>query len=516
MIQSLINPQHKCTMLSRFFYITQKNKHLTAVKYRNQTVSYGLLNQWVGKIASYLSLNGVKPGDFVAVELTHSAELIASLLAVQALGAAYVPLDKKAPIERNQLILEDVKPVFIIGDKDNFHQKDYPFCDIYHCIQQMDISQSVSDSSQLTGVAYVIYTSGTTGKPKGVLITHNNLSALFEVTESFYQFNSRDVIMLYHSYAFDFSVWEIWSAIAYGGTLLIPDDETRIEPEKLSQLIKNENVTVLNQTPTAFSINAPKLMDFNRSELALRFIIFGGERLNFQALKSWEKKFGLDSPLLINMYGITETTVHATLHVVKKNDLDKLESIIGKVLPSFNYILRKLQDSPSSNDSGELLLSGRQVTKGYLNSDNTSSGKFIEIENNNLSRVYYCSGDIVKCNDNGELIYQGRIDQQVKVNGYRIETGEIESIMAQLDGIEDVCVIALRSEMLGDYLLCCFSSSIESDVTLIERFKILAKDKLPVYMRPLKYKRLDRIPRTVNGKIDKSTIIHSLELAYVS
>jgi amino acid adenylation domain-containing protein len=431
------------TLLSRFFLVTKEYPQRIAIQDSKRCVTYKELKGWVDSIASALTAQQIGEGDVVAVALTPSAELLATLVAIQAVGAAYIPIDIKAPKKRNLLILNDVSPALVIGSGINPGEDRFLYKDIRQFIA-IENSPPVVNRSHENGIAYVIYTSGTTGKPKGVPITHSNLQALFTATEPFFQFRETDVGLLFHSFAFDFSVWEIWSVLGYGGKLIIPSDETRTTPKQLAKLIKEEGVTLLNQTPTAFSVNAEILCTYSPQELALRFVIFGGERLNFQTLRNWHQHFGLKSPRLVNMYGITETTVHASLHIISEDDLNNTESNIGKLLPHFDYIIRPCEDEPD-NFSGELLLSGPQVTHGYLNINNEESGKFIWAENNGKQYRYYCSGDLVRRNNQGELIYMGRRDQQCKINGYRIETGEIESVLADSVKINEICVVATHS-----------------------------------------------------------------------
>ncbi|AUH01487.1 hypothetical protein CWC46_17740 [Prodigiosinella confusarubida] len=508
MATNLTPTQEHVTPLHCFFDAATKYPERIAVKDCAKSVCYRDLKNQIINIGNYLRGQDIKTGDLIAVEFFPSVELIAALLAVQSVGAAYVPIDKKAPRERNQLILDDAQPALIISDTQTSLHPGFRSKDISDIINAKPTENS-HDESTPDGIAYVIYTSGTTGRPKGVPVSHQSLRTLFAATDGLYHFSEKDVVLMYHSYAFDFSVWEIWSALAYGATLLIPDEETRVMPEKLARLIKHERVTILNQTPTAFSINAEKLCQLNPWELSLRFIIFGGERLNFQTLKNWNHHFGLSSPLLVNMYGITETTVHASWHIINESDLKRSESNIGKILPGFYYIIRPLGDHEWPDNSGELLLSGPQVTCGYLNIDNEESGKFVWLENDGVSHRYYCSGDIVQHNANNDLIYLGRSDQQVKIHGYRIEIGEIESVLAQMESINDISVIATHSELHGHHLVCFFTSTTPA-AEIIEKLKSMAKKLLPVYMRPALYRKIDIMPKTVNGKVDKKNIIYSL------
>ncbi|CDL82086.1 amino acid adenylation domain-containing protein [Xenorhabdus szentirmaii] len=508
-IQSAI--QGSLTQLHLFLMAAERFPTRIAVSDAHQEISYRKLKEWIMRIAQALHNAGARSGDRIAVMLPPKAELIASLLAIQYIGAAYIPLDRNAPKERNSLILDDARPKLIINENGTSSFPDCPASDIH---QMLDTPATEFLNAALPdGVAYIIYTSGTTGRPKGVPITHANLRALFLATESLFRFNEHDATLLYHSYAFDFSVWEIWSVLAYGGRLVIPDDETRLMPAKLTQLIHDRNITLLNQTPSAFSVNAHWLCRFPAEMLSLRFIIFGGERLNFQTLTQWQKYFGLTSPRLVNMYGITETTVHSSWHIINENDLKQAESVIGRLLPGFRYLIRPLDKDNGQKESGELLLSGPQVTPGYLNQDNEANGKFVRHESDNVFYRYYCTGDIVRHNAAGKLVYLGRCDQQVKINGYRIETGEIESILARHEAISDISVIASHSVTHGHHLVCCFTSpdKLDKEKNVIEQLRELAKETLPVYMRPMRYRRLDIMPKTINGKIDKQNLRLSLE-----
>ncbi|HFZ0820703.1 TPA: amino acid adenylation domain-containing protein [Enterobacter cloacae] len=498
------------TQIELFWAVSWKFPQRVAVKDLDHEISYGELRDWMLRIIQTLKDEGVHAGDKVAIELPPGAELIASILAIQFIGAAYVPIDRNAPVARNSLILNDSQPRMIINESGHSNFAGFQAKSIYQMLSVSVMADSVLNMAVPEGLAYIIYTSGTTGNPKGVPITHANLRALFRATEPVFKFNEDDSTVLFHSYAFDFSVWEMWSVLAYGGKLVIPDNETRLTPSKLAQLVHDQKITLLNQTPGAFSVNASWLCQFPKGSLALRFIIFGGERLNFQMLKQWQQHFGLMSPLLVNMYGITETTVHSSWHIISNDDLEHTESIIGELLSGFDYIIRPLDESDLRSGYGELLLCGSQVTPGYLNQNNETNGKFILAEKNNITKRYYCTGDLVQYNSTGKLVYMGRCDQQVKINGYRIEIGEIESVLARLESIIDISVITSHSETLGHHLVCCFASN-DNKADVIEQLHKLAKELLPFYMRPIRYRGFDAIPKTINGKIDKQHLKLSVE-----
>lgn len=508
----VIGPQvhDALTQIALFWAVSWKYPQRVAVKDSNHEISYGELRDWMLRIVQVMKNEGVHAGDRIAIELPPDAGLIASILAVQFIGAAYIPLDRNAPVARNSLILNDSLPRMIINESGHSNFDGFQAKSLYQMLSVSVIANSLLNAAVPEGTAYIIYTSGTTGNPKGVPITHANLRALFRATETVFKFNKDDSTVLFHSCAFDFSVWEMWSVLAYGGKLVIPDNETRLTPGKLAQLVHDQQITLLNQTPGAFSVNAPRLCQFPKGALALRFVVFGGERLNFQMIRQWQQHFGLTSPLLVNMYGITETTVHSSWHIIRDDDLEHSESIIGKLLPGFDYLIRPLDESNQHSGYGELLLCGPQVTPGYLNQNNETNGKFIFVKKNNITERYYCTGDLVQDNFAGALFYMGRCDQQVKINGYRIEIGEIESVLARHESIIDISVITSHSEILGHHLVCCFASS-DNKTAVIEQLHKLAKESLPFYMRPVRYRGFDSIPKTINGKIDKQHLKLSVE-----
>ncbi|MEI8705461.1 AMP-binding protein [Pseudoalteromonas sp. B62] len=268
-----------------------------------------------------------------------------------------------------------------------------------------------------------MYTSGSTGQPKGVMVEHNNVVRLFNACNAYYQFSEQDVWVLFHSYAFDFSVWEIFGALLYGGTLVIATQEACRSPEQIQDLLIQNKVTVLNQTPTAFYNLMPyfiKGIAANR----LRYIIFGGEALEPSKLTPMFDCFAdnpaLKAPEIINMYGITETTVHASYYRVTPDDCNKRSSPIGKLLNDlkgfvFNQSLQAVPDLVA----GELYISGAGVTRGYLHRNELTAERFVEHPTQPGLRLYR-TGDLVKRMPGSEYHYVGRVDQQVKIRGFEL------------------------------------------------------------------------------------------------
>src|SRR5581483_7300731 len=294
--------------------------------------------------------------------------------------------------------------------------------------------------------AYIIYTSGSTGKPKGVLVTHRNVIRLFEQTEAWYGFGPADVWTMFHSYTFDFSVWEIWGALLYGGRLVIVPYLISRSPAEFHQLLSQEGVTVLSQTPSAFrqllwaDANSPGALP-----LKLRCVIFGGEALELQSLKTWFDRHGDEQPRLVNMYGITETTVHVTYRVIRKADLTSGQgSVIGVHIPDISlYLLdERLQPVPVGVP-GEICVGGAGVARGYLNRPNLNSQRFVRdpFSTDQNARMYR-SGDLARYTSSGELEYLGRMDHQVKIRGFRVELGEIESTLNRHPHVRESVVIA--------------------------------------------------------------------------
>ncbi len=444
-----------------------------ALVFEDKRITYRELNEQANRLAHALDI----PQDsLVALCLDKSELMLVAILAVLKAGGAYVPIEPAYPDERIGVILEDAAPVMVLANKKDAARlaglTQAKIIDIEYASFQQNPSVNPKKTSSL---AYVIYTSGTTGKPKGVVQTHQNVRRLFAATEEKFHFDARDVWILFHSYAFDFSVWEMWGALLYGGRLVIPG--TR-DLKELYRLCREEQVTVLNQTPTAFYA----FIDMAEEKLpSLRVVIFGGEKLNVSALKPWVEKYGFLRPALVNMYGITETTVHATY----KQITDLESHSIGTMLPHLKgYILNE-----------ELYIGGEGLSPGYWNNPELTAMKFIT--DKERGRLYK-TGDLVRLLPNGELEYLGRSDFQVKIRGYRIELGEVESALLTYPGIRQCAVVAKAQYLAGYYV-----SAERLDEEKILRHLL---EKLPEYMVPAHLVPLEKLPLTGNGKLDEKQL----------
>lgn len=494
-----------------------------AVGCEGETLTYNQLNAQANQLAHLLLEKGVKPNTLVGICLERSVTTVVSLLGVLKAGAAYLPLDPSNPEDRLSFILEDAFSVqdskIVITQKavcDNLPQSDVTLMlwdELGEALAKQpteNIGRSHNHASA-DHRAYVIYTSGTTGKPKGVLIPHRNVTRLLAATDHWFQFSEnegQDVWTLFHSFAFDFSVWEIWGPLLYGGRLVVVPYHVSRSPEDTYQLLVDEGVTILNQTPSAFTqliqVDAQQ-SESVRNKLKLRELIFGGEALDFTALKQWRKHHSLEQPNLINMYGITETTVHVTYYKVQDQDLEQRASVIGVPIPDLQTVVLDPWLNPVPvGVPGELYVGGAGLALGYLNREELTQERFIQNPFNGDTRLYK-TGDKVRLLRNGQLEYLGRMDDQVKIRGFRIELGEIESVLLQQDAVQDGVVLA-REDIPGDKRLVAYIASPQGDDLDLQTIKDGLREQLPEYMVPSAYVVLEQLPLTSNGKINKKAL----------
>jgi amino acid adenylation domain-containing protein len=482
-------------------------------------LTYTQLNQRANQLAHYLRDQGVTPNQLVGICLERSLDMVVSILAVLKAGAAYVPVDPTNPDDRINFILNDAQIQLLITQSSLLNSlPDAGYQSVVLDELQSHLSNLETENlpplSNADDRAYVIYTSGTTGKPKGVLIPHSNVIRLFTATDQWFGFNDRDVWTLFHSFAFDFSVWELWGGLFYGGKVVIVPTQIAKSTEEFYQLVCEQGVTVLNQTPSAFT-QFIKMDEYSRDGIAqanralsLRYVIFGGEALDFSALQKWNDSHGLDQPQLVNMYGITETTVHVTYHRIGREDLVRRQSLIGRPIPDLDvYILDQNMNPVPIGVPGELHVGGQGLAHGYLNRSELTGERFVESpftssveRSNGLYQRLYKTGDIGRYLSNGIIEYMGRADDQVKIRGYRIELGEIESTISQFPSVRETVVLA-REDVPGDKRLVGYVLS-DTDFDVAE-LKIFLGKALPDYMVPKAYVVLGEFPLTSNGKVNK-------------
>ncbi|WMU15700.1 pyoverdine non-ribosomal peptide synthetase PvdD [Pseudomonas aeruginosa] len=513
------NPaQRECavqgTLQQRFEEQVRQRPQAVALILDEQRLSYGELNARANRLAHCLIARGVGADVPVGLALERSLDMLVGLLAILKAGGAYLPLDPAAPEERLAHILDDSGVRLLLTQG---HLLERP--------RQAGVEVLAIDGLVLDGyaesdplptlsadnLAYVIYTSGSTGKPKGTLLTHRNALRLFSATEAWFGFDERDVWTLFHSYAFDFSVWEIFGALLYGGRLVIVPQWVSRSPEDFYRLLCREGVTVLNQTPSAFKqlMAVACSADMATQQPALRYVIFGGEALDLQSLRPWFQRFGDRQPQLVNMYGITETTVHVTYRPVSEADLEGgLVSPIGGTIPDLSwYILDRDLNPVPRGAVGELYIGRAGLARGYLRRPGLSATRFVPNPfPGGAGERLYRTGDLARFQADGNIEYIGRIDHQVKVRGFRIELGEIEAALAGLAGVRDAVVLAhdgVGGTQLVGYVV---ADSAEDAERLRESLRESLKRYLPDYMVPAHLMLLERMPLTVNGKLDRQAL----------
>ncbi len=514
------NPaQRECavqgTLQQRFEEQARQRPQAVALILDEQRLSYGELNARANRLAHCLIARGVGADVPVGLALERSLDMLVGLLAILKAGGAYLPLDPAAPEERLAHILAD-SGVRLLLTQGHLRERLPRQAGVEVLAIDGLVLDGYAESDPLTtlsadNLAYVIYTSGSTGKPKGTLLTHRNALRLFSATEAWFGFDERDVWTLFHSYAFDFSVWEIFGALLYGGCLVIVPQWVSRSPEDFYRLLCREGVTVLNQTPSAFKqlMAVACSADMATQQPALRYVIFGGEALDLQSLRPWFQRFGDRQPQLVNMYGITETTVHVTYRPVSEADLEGgLVSPIGGTIPDLSwYILDRDLNPVPRGAVGELYIGRAGLARGYLRRPGLSATRFVPNPfPGGAGERLYRTGDLARFQADGNIEYIGRIDHQVKVRGFRIELGEIEAALAGLAGVRDAVVLAhdgVGGTQLVGYVV---ADSAEDAERLRESLRESLKRHLPDYMVPAHLMLLERMPLTVNGKLDRQAL----------
>uniref|UniRef100_UPI000F064F54 amino acid adenylation domain-containing protein n=1 Tax=Pseudomonas viridiflava TaxID=33069 RepID=UPI000F064F54 len=421
-------------------------------------------------------------------------------------GGAYVPLDPDYPQDRLSFLMQDSGIQLLVTQNHLMNGLPVPAnvqCLFIEAALDDYSAENLINHTTPDNLAYVIYTSGSTGKPKGTLLAHNNLMRLFAATDDWFAFNEKDVWTLFHSFAFDFSVWEIFGALLHGGRLVIVPRETSRSPEDFHALLVEQQVTVLNQTPSAFK-QLMHLACESAKPLALRSVIFGGEALDVTSLTPWFERFGDQAPQLINMYGITETTVHVTYRPITQADTHNSASPIGEAIPDLSWYVLDADFNPVAQGcSGELHIGHAGLARGYHNRAALTAERFVPDPFSADGGRLYRTGDLARYRATGIIEYAGRIDHQVKIRGHRIELGEIEARLQAQAQVREVIVLALDGQLVA-YLVP--DDPAQDPQTLRETLKAELKTHLPDYMVPTHFVLLDAMPLTANGKLDRKAL----------
>ncbi|MFI1018394.1 amino acid adenylation domain-containing protein [Streptomyces sp. NPDC020965] len=511
-----------------------------AVVHEGRSLSYRELDRRSNALARRLIARGAGPAQRVALLLPRSLALVEAVVAVAKTGAAYVPLDPGHPADRLAHHLIDAAPVLLLTDTET----DRTAADALAAAtatatatataevtdgglpEVLNLSRLAADRDrdgdrQPTGditdaertaplhpdqAAYLIHTSGSTGRPKGVVVTRRNLARLFDATRDHFSFGPDDVWTLFHSYAFDFSVWEMWGALLHGGRLVVvPQDVTRSAPDFL-RLLHTDGVTVLNQTPSACyqlteALTAPGSPGIPRT---LRRIVFGGEALDVARVAPWAA--GPDAPQLVNMYGITETTVHVTAYDLTPERIADATARgavpIGRAIGDLRLtVLDDALRPVPPGVVGELYVAGPGQARGYRGQQALTATRFVADPHGAPGSRMYRSGDLARWTPDGQLVHLGRADRQISLRGFRVETAEIESVLRTRGGVASAAVV-LRTDLPTGPGLVAYTTGAARAADL----RAACAAALPDHMVPTAFVPLDRLPLTVNGKLDQAAL----------
>jgi amino acid adenylation domain-containing protein len=491
----------------RFLLAARRHPDAVALTATNESVTYAELAARSARLAHHLRSLGVGAETRVGLCLNRSVDQVVAIIAVLQAGGAHVPLEPAQPRSRLAGTIEDSAMLLVLTHAEHVEKLRPATCVVMEDDSpwaSLPATPPVTVTHPGNG-AYVIYTSGSTGKPKGVVVSHGNVARLFEVSTAIFGISERDVWTLFHSYAFDFSVWELWGALLHGGRLVVVSHEVSRAPYEFLNLITRESVTILNQTPSAFAQlaaeDARRQAGGPRPALALRHVIFGGEALDPLSLRDWINRRGDEAPALTNMYGITETTVHVTHRRIRAADaLGGRGSVIGVPLADLGaYVLDAAGELVPTGTPGELYVAGAGVSRGYLRRGELTASRFVP-DPFRAGRLYR-SGDAARWLENGELEFLGRLDTQVKVRGFRVELGEIQHVLNGA-GLRDAVVLPQGE----DSRLVAYGVRAAGSYVDARTLREACEAELPYYMVPAAYVMLDELPLTINGKLNVAAL----------
>lgn len=481
----------------------------TAVAHGGRRLTYAELDRESDALARVLRRRGVGAGDLVGIVNERSLGLPAGILAVLKAGGVYVPLDPAYPAERLAHMVRDAGVRLVVGDASALPEQVARDLTAVGLDERDPADAEGTQGGAALGpeaAAYVIYTSGSTGLPKGCVVTHGNVLALLQGALPLFAFGPDDRWPLFHSTSFDMSVWEMWGAWASAAALVVVDQEAAREPARFLGLLREERITVLNQVPSVFQHLVHAHADAGSPELALRYVVFGGEAVQLDVVRAFVRGLG-SPPRMVNMYGITESTVHSTFKEFTAGELAGTgPATIGTALPHLRVELRDDEGKPvPEGEPGEIWVYGGGVARGYLNRPDLTAARFTAAAGDPTGEAGYRSGDLARLLPGGELEYLGRNDQQVKLRGFRIELGEIENVLRVHSEVREAAVVV---EGTGDTRRLLALVVLARPGTGVDPagLRAYAAARLPEHMVPNRLEVVGGLPLTPSGKLDRQTL----------
>ncbi|UJP40453.1 non-ribosomal peptide synthetase [Cellulomonas palmilytica] len=491
--------------------VAQRTPHAVALRAGGVDVDYATLVGRVRATAAALDAAGASP--FVVVTLPRSVEAVVAMLGVMASGRTYVPVDPAAPPRRAELIharvareldgrvtvLAEPGAQHVLAQRPDVHLLDG------HAVTRGDGTGLPRTLRRGTDLAYVIFTSGSTGEPKGVVVRHDNVTALLDAALDAVPHEPSDRWCLFHSLAFDFSVWEVLGPLTRGGCLVVPQGDEVANPQAFAAFLARERVTVLNQTPSAFRRLSDVLVRAGTTLPDVRLAVFGGEALYPQDLRPWLDHVGAGTRF-VNMYGITETTVHVTAREITPVEArTQGRSLVGEPLAHLGaVVVDPFGRLCPPGVSGELLVTGAGLAQGYLGRPDLTAERFRTVVVDGRRERAYVTGDRVRRDGDGELVYVGRVDDQVQLRGYRIELGEVTSALTADAGVGAAVVRLLEpagtEPFLAAWVVPAPGGTLDDEA--VSALRRALGERLPAYMVPAAIVPVPAIPTNQNGKPD--------------
>jgi len=507
MMTSASDPEQVPTLVHGFIRHAERSPSAVAIVDGGSRITYHELARASERVRRDLVTVGVRPGDRVGINMKRSWRAAAAIIGTLSAGASYVPLDPGYPESRRRVMAEDCRLRAVCVDEEHASAP-------WPGLSRVIVSGRAAETTVLADAAatsgYVMYTSGSTGRPKGVPIPQAHVLELFSgACRSVFSFNSDDVWTLCHSYSFDFSVWEMWGALLFGGTLVIADEALSRDPPGLLDLLQTERASVLSQVPTQFKYLVRAYEVEYRPLDSLRYVVFGGEAMDNASVRRWlSMRPGPEQ--LINMYGITETTVHVTAAIITSEDVgvDSAPTRIGRPLPHLRVALLGPENTVATGaEPGEICVSGNTLTSGYLGQAELTADRFPvrDLDGSGVRR-WYRSGDLACREISGDLLYLGRLDSQVNLHGFRIELGEIEAALRTTDEVIDAAAAVASMSSGIRTLVALVVAARAFNERDVGQLRERCRNRLPTFMVPDRICVVDKIPTMPGGKVDRSMV----------